>query len=146
MSTYDLATNAGNVAWKSQGKNPFQETDLISFAGYVQGDILQVLDIPANSIVEQVFMKVVAPETGASAFTIDVGYTGLTADGYFAAFDMFAASAGIELQAVSAGYGPDNVIGVVFDATDTLDILVKAVTGVLADGSVKLYAKILNLA
>jgi hypothetical protein len=131
MPTYNVTKGDTAIAGLDHGKHfvahiPIVVADIIASnttltanAKITAADIIQIWDIPAN--------VVLLP--GACLETVITGQAGNTGDiGIAGGDEMFDgvaldSAAGIHtMQLVGDDWGPDNVTGVVFTATDTLDI------------------------
>lgn len=101
-----------------------------------QGDIIQVMTIPADSLLLGGGIKVISVMTGTSTdATIDVGVTGGTVDAFVDGFDLDAAAA----NATSVA-NPMEVQYVA--ANDTVDILIVTQTGTITGGKIRVFALI----
>jgi hypothetical protein len=131
MGTYNLTKGAVAIAGLDFNKHfvahiPVVVTDIIAGnttltanAKITAGDIIQIWDIPAN--------VVLLP--GACFETVVAGQASNTADISSAENDYMFDGVALDdtagthtMQGVADDWGPDNVTGVVFTATDTLDM------------------------
>lgn len=111
----------------------FSDTDL---SGLASTDIIQCLDIPAKTMVYDVFVEIVT----ASVATTLTGTVGDAADpnGWDAAVDFEAAAETITKAATGTdAYATSN--GKFYDAADTIDV-VATVTSITTEGSFKVTA------
>ena len=136
MPTYDLAGVAGAGAIPFDGPNKIwalQKTinvaDVIASnavltaaAKITSGDILQLFDLPAFSVVLGSCIRVTTAE--GSATTADLGIAG--GDELQDGADVNTGSDAMTLTLVGDDWGPDNVTGKAFTATDTIDFTAKA--------------------
>ena len=130
MSTYDFTKGAGAISNISTGKHfvekiPIVVSEIIASnatlttnAKITAADIIQLWDVPVDTVITHAVFEVVV--AGSAGGTADIGLAGGTE--FFAATALDAAAGTQTIFAVSAGYGPDNVTGKVFTATDTIDM------------------------
>ena len=90
---------------------------LVAAAKITAGDIIQCINIPAGFVAIQAVVDVTA--AGTAGNTVDVGTTG--GDQWLDGIDIVTET--VKLTLVGDDYGPDNVTGVSYAATDTLDVL-----------------------
>lgn len=135
LGTTDTGTPSG---FSSVGKIQVRSVD-IDLADAVtekgsalaQGDVIQALVVPAETLVLGGGIKVLSVMTGTSTdATIDVGITGGTVDAFVDGFDLDAAAANatsfanpMEIQYVSAN--------------DTIDIKIVTQTGTITGGVIR---------
>lgn len=130
MGTYNLTKGAGNIQYLDHGKFfvahiPIIVADIIAGdttltanAKITAADVIQIWDIPANTVLlpGAVLETIIV---GDSSNTINIGIAG--SDEMFSGVALDAAIGTHLIQIVGSSWGPDNVTGVVFSATDTLD-------------------------
>lgn len=131
MGTYNLTKGAVNIANLDHGKHfvahiPVVVADIIAGdttltanAKITAADIIQIWDIPAEVVLKGwgVLETVAAGQAGN---TLDVGIAG--GDEMFDGVALDAAAGTRQVSLVSDDWGPDNVVGVTFAVTDTLDL------------------------
>ncbi len=94
--------------------------------GFADGDVLEVFNVPAGTLILQVGIFVVTGE-GATA-TIDIGVVTAAQIQGSADTDGFLDGGNIEtadvaaITAVAAGHGVDNLMGIVYVTDGTIDI------------------------
>jgi hypothetical protein len=116
--TYDLADNQTAKPGFSYGKFYVLENE-VSFASQngAQNDVIQALNIPADTLVIAVAVEVTTAEGEAS--TVDVGITGGDTDGFLDGISLATVDI---LTDTDAGYLA-SVQGYHFTAADTIDLL-----------------------
>lgn len=142
MATYDLPP--GNAA--SHPSYPSRTVYVVenvvdlalvnSDAGTAAADVLQVLDIPAETIVLNAGMENIAAITGASCPTFDL-QTGATANKWVNASTKTTTgyhTGVLDLEGMKTGF---------FSATDTIDILIN--TGTTTVGKIRVFAVLLDV-
>lgn len=150
MATIDMTT--GTVGTVTNGITANQTTSpirmmstVVDFAAattskgsaLAANDVLQVLDIPANSQVMMAGFHVLTAMTGTSTnLALDLGFTGGDVDNFCDGFDYDGASVGD----VSTRGIPATASETFITATDTLDILIQAQTGTFTGGKVRVWA------
>tara|TARA_R110002072_G_scaffold102425_2_gene225243 strand:- start:662 stop:1156 length:495 start_codon:yes stop_codon:yes gene_type:complete len=142
MSTVTtLASTVRNPG--ARGRSPYYVQNEIDFAAAVTAkgtalaaaDIIEVLTIPADTMIISAGMECTAVHTGTSSdCALDLGVTGGDPDAFVDAFDFDAAAAGA--YAVPAAPGS----AIVPAAADTLDILIQAQTGTTLTGKMRVFA------
>ena len=86
MATYDLTAAGGTTGHPANGRTPYLVENTIdvsavnSDSGTADGDILQVLDIPAETLIMEAGVEVITALS--SSATIDLGITGGDPDRY----------------------------------------------------------------
>jgi len=116
MATVDV-TNGTNYPYDGSGKVYVIENTLdFSVTSRTAADVLQVLNVNANTLVLECMVKVVTAEGGTATF--DLG-DGDDPNGYADAVD--ANSAG-ELVQASGAYALETLGGRLYTAADTIDI------------------------
>lgn len=107
-----------------------------------QGDIIEVIEVPAGSQVLFAGFQVVEAMTGTSTdTTLDFGVTGGDADCWVDGFDLDGAAAGAYASAATASITPAQTF---FSAADTLDLLVATQTNTVTGGVLRVFANILD--
>lgn len=105
----DLTPNA-------KDKNHLLINDGNGVAGGANHDIIQAIQVPANTIVERVFWEVL--EAASSTFTANIGDDG-DEDGWDAGIDM--ETVGVTLG--DGDYNNDNVLGKLYATANTIDLI-----------------------
>ena len=88
MATYDKTGVGGTTGHPSNGRTPYLVENTIdiaainSAAGTADGDIVQCLDLPAETLIMQAGVEVLTALS--SSVTIDLGITGVDADNFVA--------------------------------------------------------------
>ena len=86
MATYDLTAAGGTTGHSANGRTPYMIENTIdisrinSDSGTADGDIIRVLDIPAETLIMEAGVEVVTALS--SSATIDLGITGGDPDRY----------------------------------------------------------------
>ena len=86
MATYDLTAAGGTTGHPANGRTPYLVENTIdvsavnSDSGTADGDILQCLDIPAETLIMEAGVEVITALSGSA--TIDLGVTGADPDRY----------------------------------------------------------------
>ena len=86
MATYDRTGKGGTTGHPANGRTPYLVENTIdvsavnSSAGTTNGDILQALDIPAETLIMEAGVEVITALSGSA--TIDLGVTGADPDRY----------------------------------------------------------------
>ena len=125
MATVDVSNgiNAGTHPSRAIRKEPYKvEVDLdFAVATTTKGsdlaaaDVLQVIDVPAKTMVWAAGFEVVTPSDGD--FNVDVGITGTDVDAFVDGFDCDSNSTG-DMTNLPAAYQPQVVA-----SDDTIDVL-----------------------
>lgn len=152
MATIDFATLAGQSGspsgWAGAGRGAHYVEVTVDFAAattskgsaLAAADVIEVIDIPAKSVVLGAGFEVMSAMTGTSTdLTLDMGITGGDVDAWVDGFDMDAAAVG-SMPAMAAGA----TIPLVFATADTIDILIASQTGTFTGGKVRVWAYILD--
>jgi hypothetical protein len=106
-----------------------------------QADVIEALRLPAGVQVLAAGAQKTAAMTGTTAdLTIDLGITGVNADAYAAAWAFPGAAVGS--YATPLG---DQTVALVVSTTDTIDILLKAMTGTLTGGKIMVWAVVVDI-
>jgi hypothetical protein len=140
MATYDRTGAGGTTGHPSNGRTPYLVENTIdiaainSSAGTVNGDIVQALDIPAETVILHAGLEVLT--ACSSSVVLDLGTTGSSAgfldpDAFVDAYD-----------ATGASYAPRDVADaapvVTCKVADTLDLLVAGANSTA--GKVRVFA------
>ena len=86
MATYDKTGAGGTTGHPSNGRTPYLVENTIdisainSNSGTADGDIVQALDIPAETLIMEAGVEVITALSGSA--TIDLGVTGADPDRY----------------------------------------------------------------
>lgn len=152
MATIDLASRAGDgvnhVAKTGNVRVPYLIGKEINLASAVtakgsalaQGDVIEALDIPANTMILAGGAKKTLAMTGTSAdLTFDIGITGGDVDNIVDGWDFDAAA--VNSYATPLGIQEP----VVVTTADTLDILFTTQTGTVLTGKLWVYAVVVDL-
>lgn len=153
MATVDMT--AGTVVHGSRNGNTStmyliqKELDFAAAAtakgsALAASDVIQVLDVPAGSLVWAAGFEVTSVHTGTSTDTaFDFGITGGNVDAFVDGFDFDGASVG-DLSAIAAGTQADGPVLV--STNDTIDVLIQAMTGTTTGGKIRCWALISDIA
>jgi len=130
MATVDVSNgiNAGTHPSRAIRKEPYKvEVDVnLATATTTKGsalasaDVLQVIDVPAKTMVWAAGLEVVTPSDGD--FQIDIG-TGADPDAFADNFDCDSNSTG-DMTSIPAAYSP-----IVVSADDTIDVVIGPTAG-----------------
>ena len=124
-------------------RRPYMVQNIVDFAEAVttkgtalaQGDVIQALSIPAQSLILSGGLQVLTARVGTTTdLTLDVGFTGGDVDAFVDGYDFDAAAVGAHATTVVANF-PQHLV-----AADTVDILLTTMTGTLTGGKVRLWA------
>jgi hypothetical protein len=131
MATVDVSNglNGGTHPSRAIRKEPYKiEVDVnLADATTTKGsalasaDVLQVIDVPAKTMVWAAGLEVVTPNDGD--FQIDIGITGTDADAFADNFDCDGTSTG-DMTNLPAAYQPQ-----VVSSDDTIDVLIGPTAG-----------------
>ena len=98
-------------------------------------DIIEVIDVPAGTMVINAGLQVVTVATGESSdTTVDLGITGTEPDNFVDGFDLDAAAAGAYAQNAAA-FQP-----LIVGTADTIDLLIATATTAPTGGTVRVWA------
>lgn len=149
MATIDLSPGVTTLHNSRAGntKVPYLIENTIDWAAALTAkgsalaaaDVVEVLDIPAQSLVLAAGMEVITADD-ATTLTLDLGITAVEADIWADGFDHAAAAAGAYSQ-FAADFRP-LIVG---SATDTIDVLVATLTGTLTVGETRVWAVIIDV-
>ena len=147
ITTLSNAVGAATQPVRSVRPMPYVVENTISLAAAVTAkgsalaasDVIEALQIPAQSIVLAAGFEVITAATGSC--TVSLGVTGVTAAAYVSAFAVTgSASVGDYATPATAGYP------IVTKAADTLDLLLVTETTTLSAGSIRVFAVIVDAA
>jgi hypothetical protein len=148
MATIDLSSGIGNGQHPSRslGRLPYVVEKTIDFAvattakgsALAAADVIEAIDVPAQSVVLNAGYEVIATITGD--VTIDVGVTGVDADVFVDGAVLAAATAVGTFAQNAAAYQP-----VVLGAADTVDLLIAASTTAISAGKVRVWALVVDV-
>ena len=145
ITTLSNAAGAGTHPSRALRNMPYVVENTISWAAAVTAkgsalaaaDVIEALQIPAQSIVLAAGFEVITAATGSC--TVSLGVTGVTAAAYVSAFAVTSsATAGTYATPATAGYP------IVTGAADTLDLLLVTETTTLSAGSIRVFAVIID--
>jgi hypothetical protein len=102
-------------------------------------DVIEVLDIPAESVVLSAGYEVTAAITGD--VTVDVGVTGIDADNFIDGATLAAATAVGTYAQQAAAFQP-----IILASADTLDVLIATSTTAISAGSIRVWAVVCSVA
>jgi hypothetical protein len=145
VTTLSNSVGAGTQPVRSIRNVPYMVENTVNWASAVTAkgsalaatDVIEALQIPAQSIVLAAGFEVITAATGSC--TVSLGVTGVTAAAYVAAFAVTSsATAGTYATPATAGYP------IVSTAADTIDLLLVTETTTLSAGSVRVFALIVD--
>jgi hypothetical protein len=145
ITTLSNAVGAGTQPSRGLRNMPYVVENTINWATAVTAkgsalaaaDVIEALQIPAQSIVLAAGFEVITAATGSC--TVSLGVTGVTAAAYVSAFAVTSsATAGTYATPATAGYP------IVSAAADTLDLLLVTETTTLSAGSIRVFAVIVD--
>lgn len=145
MATIDLSNGLGGAPRpvRSLTNTPYFVEKTIDFAvaaaakgsALAAADIIEVIDVPANTMVINAGLQVITVSTGESADnTLDLGITGVEPDNFVDGFDLDAAAAGAYAQNAAA-FQP-----LIVGTADTIDLLIATATTAPTGGKVRVWA------
>jgi hypothetical protein len=148
MATIDLSSGLGNGQHPSRslGRLPYVVEKTIDFAvattakgsALAAADVIEAIDVPAQSVVLNAGYEVTATITGD--VTIDLGVTGVDADVFVDGAVLAAATTVGTFAQNAAAYQP-----VVLGAADTVDLLIAGSTAAISAGKVRVWALIVDV-
>ena len=148
MATIDLSSGIGNGQHPSRslGRLPYVVEKTIDFAvattakgsALAAADVIEAIDVPAQSVVLNAGYEVTATITGD--VTIDLGVTGIDADVFVDGAVLAAATTVGTFAQNAAAYQP-----VVLGAADTVDLLISASTTAISAGKVRVWALVVDV-
>ena len=145
ITTLSNAVGSGLQPVRSIRNVPYMVENTISLAAAVTAkgsalaaaDVIEALQIPAQSIVIAAGFEVTGAVTGSC--TVSLGVTGVTAAAYVSAFGVTGSLAvGDYATPATAGYP------IVTKAADTLDLLLVTETTTLSAGSIRVFALVVD--
>jgi hypothetical protein len=145
ITTLSNAVGAGTQPSRALRNMPYVVENTINFASAVTAkgsalaaaDVIEALQIPAQSIVLAAGFEVITAVTGSC--TVSLGVTGVTAAAYVSAFGVTSSLAvGDYATPATAGYP------IVTKSADTLDLLLVTETTTLSAGSIRVFAVIVD--
>ena len=145
ITTLSNAVGAGTHPSRSVRPMPYLVENTISLAAAVTAkgsalaaaDVIEALQIPAQSIVLSAGYEVTSAVTGSC--TVSLGVTGVTAAAYVSAFAVTGSTAvGTYATPATAGYP------IVSQSADTVDLLLVTETTTLSAGSIRVFAVIVD--
>jgi hypothetical protein len=101
-------------------------------------DVIEVLDIPAESVVLSAGYEVTAAITGD--VTVDVGVTGIDADNFIDGATLANATAVGTYAQQAAAFQP-----IILQSADTLDVLIATSTTAISAGSIRVWAVVCSV-
>lgn len=105
-----------------------------------QGDVIEALRVPPNTLVEFVWAKKVSAMTGTSTdLTFDIGFTGGDVDNYVDGWDFDGAAVG----SYSTPLGVQEPV--IVSTSDTIDILFVTQTGTVTGGKLIVGAQLVDI-
>jgi len=149
MATVDVSSgiNAATHPSRAVRSMPYVVETTLNFATAttVKGsalaatDVLEVLDIPAETLILNAGYEVTATITGD--VTLDVGVTGVDADNFIDGATLAAATS-VGTYAQNAAAFQPIVIG---SSADTLDVLIATSTTAISAGTIRVWAVLVDL-
>jgi hypothetical protein len=130
------------------GRKPYYVEQVIDFAAaatakgsaLAAADIIEAITVPAGTMVLNAGLQVVTVATGESNDnTLDLGITGVDADGFVDGFDLDAAAA-LAYAQNAAAFQP-----FVLGAEDTIDVLIATATTAPTGGKIRVFAVLLDV-
>ena len=145
MATIDLSNGLGGAPRpvRSLTNMPYFVEKTIDFAAAATAkgsalaadDVIEVIDVPAGTMVLNAGLQVITVATGESNdTTVDLGITTTEPDIFVDGFDLDAAAAGAYAQNAAA-YQP-----LVVGTADTIDLLIATATTAPTGGTVRVWA------
>ena len=148
MATIDLSSGLGNGQHPSRslGRLPYVVEKTIDFAvattakgsALAATDIIEAIDVPAQSVVLNAGYEVTAAITGD--VVVDLGVTGVDVDVFVDGAVLAAATTVGTFAQNAAAYQP-----VVIGAADTVDLLIAASTTAISAGKVRVWALVVDV-
>ena len=150
MATIDLSNGLGGAPRpvRSLTNMPYFVEKTIDFAAaatakgsaLAAADVIEVIDVPAGTMVLNAGLQVTAVATGESNDnTLDLGITGVDADCFVDGFDLDAAAAGAYAQNAAA-FQP-----LIVGSADTIDLLIATATTAPTGGKVRVWAVLCDI-
>ena len=145
MATIDLSNGLGGAPRpvRSLTNMPYFVEKTIDFAAaatakgtaLAAADVIEVIDVPAGTMVLNAGLQVITVATGESNdTTVDLGITTTDPDCFVDGFDLDAAAAGAYAQNAAA-FQP-----LIVGAADTIDLLITTATTAPTGGTVRVWA------
>jgi hypothetical protein len=152
MATIDMAGTAtiGHSGGTPLNHRPYLIEREINLATAVttkgsalaQADVIEALDVPAQSLILWAGAEKVSAMTGTSTdLTFDIGITGVDADAFVDGWDFDAAAVGDYGSIPGATIGGKYLV----TANDTIDILFATQTGTVTGGKLRVWAVIMSV-
>lgn len=116
----------------------FNVADLVTLKGsaLATNDVIQALNVPTGTVILGAYLVKETAITGtASALTLSLGITGVSATAWASAYDYYAASTGAYTG--SPASGAHQIVGT---TADTIDILIAGLTGTWTGGYITVVA------
>ena len=150
MATIDLSNGLGGAPRpvRSLTNMPYFVEKTIDFAAaatakgtaLAAADVIEVIDVPAGTMVLNAGLQVVTVATGESNdTTVDLGITVTDPDCFVDGFDLDAAAAGAYAQNAAA-FQP-----LIVGAADTIDLLITTATTAPTGGTVRVWAVLCDI-
>jgi hypothetical protein len=150
MATIDLSNGLGGAPRpvRSLTNMPYFVEKTIDFAAaatakgsaLAAADVIEVIDVPAGTMVLNAGLQVITVATGESNdTTVDLGITTTEPDIFVDGFDLDAAAAGAYAQNAAA-YQP-----LIVGTADTIDLLIATATTAPTGGTVRVWAVLCDI-
>ena len=150
MATIDLSNGLGGAPRpvRSLTNMPYFVEKTIDFAvaatakgsALAAADVIEVIDVPANTMVLNAGLQVITVATGESNdTTVDLGITTTEPDNFVDGFDLDAAAAGAYAQNAAA-FQP-----LIVGTADTIDLLIATATTAPTGGKVRVWAVLCDI-
>lgn len=149
MATVDVSSglNAGTQPSRAVINGPYVVETTLNFAtatttkgsALAAADVLEVLDIPAETLILNAGYEVTAAITGD--VTVDVGVTGVDADNFIDGATLSGSST-VGAYAQNAAAFQPIVIGA---SADTLDVLIATSTTAISAGKIRVWAVLCDI-
>lgn len=150
MATIDLSNGLGGAPRpvRSLTNMPYFVEKTIDFAvaatakgsALAAADVIEVIDVPAGTMVLNAGLQVTAVATGESSdTTVDLGITAVDADCFVDGFDLDAAAANAYAQNAAA-FQP-----LIVGSADTIDLLIATATTAPTGGKVRVWAVLCDI-
>lgn len=150
MATVDMANFAGDNRHQSVNGAVFKPylvevemdfADAVTAKGsaLAAADVIEIIDVPANTLILNAGFTVVEAHAGTSTDTaFDFGITGGNVDNFVDGFDFDGASVGDVAFT-------DTQTPVVVTSADTIDLLLQAMTGTTTGGKIRAWALLVSI-
>jgi hypothetical protein len=154
MATIDLATKLGSglppsvqaVRWPVhyiEATLDFAAAVTAKGSALATNDIIEVIDLPANSMVLAAGWEKTEALTGTvSVLTADLGVTGIDVDRFVDGDDLYASAVGDFTQSPVSASGPITI----GNTADTLDLVMLTQTGTVTGGKLRVWAIVADIA